>query len=161
MRDGPVRDGVHRESGMRDGPLRDGPTRDTPIRDPAMRDGPLREAPMRESPMSGHSRHQSSSSVGHTPVNRGMPPPSSPQQNPAHRYSQLPPTRAPASGPPNFGSGRELPALGAAQGHTSRVSIADLLGGPSSASREPPERNYGPVSYFISNVGDSLLPKLQ
>ena len=75
-----------------------------------------------------------------------MPPPSSPQQNSGHRYGQLPPTRAPAAGPPNFGSGRELPALGAAQGHTSRVSIADLLGGPSSAGREQGSQNYAPVS---------------
>lgn len=148
-----MRDGPHRDVGMRDGPARD-----APIRDPAIRDGPMREGPIREAPMSGHSRHQSSSSVGHTPVNRGMPPPSSPQQNSAPRYGQLPPTRAPAPGPPNFGSGRELPALGATPGHTSRVSIADLLGGPSSAAREQPERSYGPVSHSKSNKGDLHLP---
>ncbi|KAH8601899.1 histone deacetylation protein Rxt3-domain-containing protein [Bisporella sp. PMI_857] len=128
------------EGHLRDGPLREGPPRD----------GPVREGHTREGPMTGsmHGRHHSTSSVGHTPVTRGMPPPSSPQQsNTQHRFSHPPPTRTPVSTTPAaFGSSRDLPALGSAtQSHRSGVSIADLLGG-SSTSREPPSQHYPPTT---------------
>jgi len=137
MRDGSARDAHAREGLTRDAAIRE--MRETALREAAMRDGHTREGSM-AGPT--HSRHQSSSSVG----NRGMPPPSSPQQNPTHRYGQLPPTRAPVSTTPVFGGGRELPALGATQSHTPQMAIANLLGGPSSASREQPPKHYAPVS---------------
>lgn len=99
---------------------------------------------------SAHSRHQSSSSVGHgTPVNRGMPPPSSPQQQtPQHSYGP-PPPRAPTMsvGPPTgFASGRELPALnslGRPSTNSNGMSISSILGGPTPAARDQTSSQYG------------------
>lgn len=104
-------------------------------------------------PMSGgsHSRHQSASSVGHgTPVGRGMPPPSSPQQRETQHNGYGPPPRAAtASAGQPFTSGRELPALppgrpGSTAG--SSMSINSILGGPVPASREQSNPHYSPVS---------------
>jgi len=104
-----------------------------------------------------HSRHQSASSVGHGPVNRGMPPPSSPQQT-AHSYG-MPPRATPTGQPSNsgFSSGRELPALPPTR---PGMSISDILGGPPPArerEREGPPHFGSP----ISNAGGqtSTLPR--
>jgi len=92
-------------------------------------------------PLSGHSRHQSASSVSHTtPVNRGMPPPSSPQQgNSQHSYGMPPRASAAPGGHSMFSSSRELPALPPTR---PGMSISDILGGPSPA-REQPSGHYG------------------
>ena len=82
-------------------------------------------------------RHQSASSISNTPVNRGMPPPSSPQQE----RQQYGPPRAQLPGAAGFGGGRELPALGQRSG----MSISDILGGPA-VSREPAPQYGSPVS---------------
>ncbi|KAF4636827.1 hypothetical protein G7Y89_g1245 [Cudoniella acicularis] len=112
----------------------------------------------------GHSRHQSASSVGHgTPVSRGMPPPSSPQQpasqTPHHSYGPPPAPRGPpvSLGPPStFPSGRELPALppigGRPQNNGSSMSISSMLGGPPTVTREPP------TSQYASAIGTSAAP---
>ncbi|KAH7407220.1 histone deacetylation protein Rxt3-domain-containing protein [Cadophora sp. MPI-SDFR-AT-0126] len=104
----------------------------------------------------GHTRHQSTSSIGHgTPVNRNMPPPSSPQQQapqaPSHHGYGPPPPRAPpvSVGPPSsFPSNRDLPTLPPLNRPQSTggssMSISSMLGGP---SREAPPSQYAsPVS---------------
>ncbi|XMA13562.1 hypothetical protein WAI453_006353 [Rhynchosporium graminicola] len=110
---------------------------------------------------SGHTRHQSTSSIGHgTPVNRNMPPPSSPQQQapqaPAHHnYGPPPPPRAPplSGGPPSMFAARDprdsrdmptLPPLSRPQSTGgSSMSISSMLGGP---SRELPPSQFAAPS---------------
>ncbi|PQE17161.1 Histone deacetylation Rxt3 protein [Rutstroemia sp. NJR-2017a WRK4] len=118
-------------------------------------------APM---PGGGHSRHPSSSSIGHgTPVNRNMPPPSSPQQPPSqqpqqHGYGPPHPRAPPVSvGPPSaFPSNRELPTLpplGRPPSTAgSSMSISSMLGGPAPANREPMSAQYP------SPIGTSAQP---
>lgn len=102
----------------------------------------------------GHSRHPSSSSIGHgTPVGRGMPPPSSPQQQQQHQgpiqhaYGPPHPRAPPVSvGPPaGFPSGRELPPPPLNRPPStagSNMSISSLLGGPTPATRDPMPGQY-------------------
>ncbi|ESZ92103.1 hypothetical protein SBOR_7518 [Sclerotinia borealis F-4128] len=104
----------------------------------------------------GHSRHQSSSSIGHgTPVGRGMPPPSSPQQQQQqhqgptqHGYGPPHPRAPPVSvGPPvGFPSGRELPTLPPLNRPPSTagssMSISSMLGGPTPVNREQVSNQY-------------------
>ncbi|KAI9642805.1 hypothetical protein NHQ30_008538 [Ciborinia camelliae] len=111
----------------------------------------------------GHSRHPSSSSIGHgTPVGRGMPPPSSPQQQQhqgPHGYGPPHPRAPPVSvGPPaGFPGGRELPPPPLNRPPStagSSMSISSMLGGPTPVSREqmPPQ--------YTSPIGTSAPPPL-
>jgi hypothetical protein len=103
---------------------------------------------------STHSRHQSASSIGYgTAATRGMPPPSSPQQQTPHSYGPPPPRAPPVSVglPTAFPSGRELPSLNSlgrpSSTAGSSMSISSMLGGPSPAAREQPPSQYtSPVS---------------
>ncbi|RDW75737.1 hypothetical protein BP5796_06558 [Coleophoma crateriformis] len=104
----------------------------------------------------GHSRHPSSSSIGHgTPVNRSMPPPSSPQQQtsqqaPHHPYGPPPPRPPPVSvGPPAaFPSGRELPSLASLAGRASstNMSISSMLGESRGPPPPPPSQYTSPIT---------------
>ncbi|KAG4428284.1 hypothetical protein IFR05_016233 [Cadophora sp. M221] len=131
----------------------------------------------------GHTRHQSTSSIGHgTPVNRSMPPPSSPQQQapqapPHHSYGPPPPRAPPVSvGPPSsFPSNRDLPSLPPLNRPQSTggssMSISSMLGGPSReappsqyaspvATSAPPNPMYGPAhaSPRMSTTGPDYAP---
>ena len=119
--------------------------------------GSQQRAYSQETPASSgstHSRHQSASSIGYG--TRGMPPPSSPQQQTSHSYGPLPPRAPPVSvGPPTaFPAGRELPSLNSltrpSSTTNSSMSISSMLGGPPPASREPPPQYTSPVSTSAS-----------
>lgn len=116
-------------------------------------------------PPSGHSRHQSTSSITSGPaMTRGMPPPNSPpqqQQQPGqgpnnHQMGgpySLPQPRAPpvSVGPPTAFPRRELPALDSLPrtgSSGSSMSISSMLGGPPPPreSAAPPQYNPGPSS---------------
>ncbi|KAG0646145.1 hypothetical protein D0Z07_8237 [Hyphodiscus hymeniophilus] len=104
---------------------------------------------------STHSRHQSASSIGYGSATRGMPPPSSPQQQTPHTYGPPPPRPPPVSvGPPTaFPASRELPSLGSigrpSSTTNSSMSISSMLGGPPALREQPPQYT-SPVSTSAS-----------
>jgi hypothetical protein len=114
-------------------------------------------------PSSGHSRHGSSSSIGHgPPISRNMPPPSSPQQqhqqiqHAQHPHTMAYPPPSLSRGPPpalnnpiSFPASRDLPSLLSMHrpgSVNSSMSISSMLGGPSADSREAaqPASQYPP-----------------